>query len=74
MVIAKQSIRYKVRIPLGASNFLGPALRQSQSIPDLCGGGALHRSEVYLTMVGTRSGPTLEGFLIIKNKIRMVIA
>jgi hypothetical protein len=26
------------------------------------------RSEVYLTRVGTRSGPALEGFLVIKNK------
>jgi hypothetical protein len=31
-------------------------------------GGVLHESEVYPTGVGTQSGPTLEGFLIIKKK------
>jgi hypothetical protein len=36
-------------------------------LPDLCGGGALHGSEVYLTRVGSRSGPALEGFLVIKK-------
>jgi len=34
-------------------------------LPDLCGGGALHGSEVCLTWVVTRSGLILEGFLII---------
>lgn len=39
-------------------------------LSDLCGGGALHGSEVCLTRVGTRSGPALEGFLVIKKEKR----
>jgi hypothetical protein len=30
--------------------------------------GVLHGFEVYLTGVGTQSGPALEGFLVIKLK------
>jgi hypothetical protein len=30
--------------------------------------GILHRYEVYLTGVGTRNGPALKGFLVIKKK------
>jgi len=37
-------------------------------LPDPCRGSVLHRSEVYLTGVGTQSGPTLEGFLVIEKK------
>lgn len=56
-------MRSKVRIPLGANNSLGPASL------DLCGGSALHGSEVYLRGVDTRSDSALEGFFVIKIKI-----
>lgn len=36
-------------------------------LPDPCGGGTLHGSNVYLIGVGTRSGPTLEEFLVINK-------
>jgi hypothetical protein len=51
----------KVQIPLGANNSLGP-------LPDLCGWGALHRFEVYLVGVGTRSGFALKGSSLSKKK------
>jgi hypothetical protein len=35
----------------------------------VCEGNALHGSEVYSTSVGTRSGPALEEFLVIKKKM-----
>jgi len=40
-------------------------------LPDPSGGSALHRFEVYLTGMGTRSDPALEGFLVIKKKKKM---
>jgi hypothetical protein len=50
-------IRSRVRIPLGANNFLGPRPQQSRVLPNSCGGGgALHGSEV-----GTQSSPALGG-------------
>jgi hypothetical protein len=61
--------RSKVQILLGANNFLGQPASKVGVLPDLCGGGALHTSEVYPTWVGIQSGPALEGFLVkIKNK------
>jgi hypothetical protein len=42
-------------------------------LPDPCGGGALNGSKVYLRGVGTRSGPALEGFLIIKKKRKLIV-
>jgi hypothetical protein len=52
--------------------FWGQPPGEAGVLPDPCGGGALHGSEVYLTMVGTRSGPALEGFLVIKKKFHIV--
>jgi hypothetical protein len=46
----------------------GQPAGKARVLPDLCRRGALHGSEVYLTGVGTRSGLTLEGFLVIKKK------
>jgi hypothetical protein len=37
-------------------------------LPDPCGGGALHGSEIYLTGVDTQSGTVLEEFIVIKKK------
>jgi len=53
--------------PLGANNSLGQPAGEVRVLPDPCGGSALHGSEVYLTGVGTRSDPALEGFLVIKK-------
>jgi hypothetical protein len=39
-------------------------------LPDPCGRDTLHKSEVYLIGVGTRSAPTLKGFFVIKNELR----
>jgi hypothetical protein len=60
-------MRSKVQIPLGANNSFETTCRRSQSIIRSMWRGVLHRSEVYLTGVGTRSSPTLEGFLVIKK-------
>jgi hypothetical protein len=46
----------------------GQPVDEAGVLPDLCGGGALHESEVYLTRVSTLSGCTLEGFLVIEKK------
>jgi hypothetical protein len=46
----------------------GQSAGEAGVLSDLCGGGALHGSEVYLTGVSSRSGPALEGFLVIKKK------
>jgi len=46
----------------------GQLVGEAGVLPDPCRWGTLHGSEVYLTVVGTRSGLTLEGFLIIKKK------
>jgi hypothetical protein len=40
---------------------------------DSYGRSALHGFDVYLTGVGTRSDPALEGFFVIKNKIDLLI-
>jgi hypothetical protein len=37
-------------------------------LPDPYGEGALPGPKVYLTKVGTRSGPALEGFFVINKK------
>ena len=61
-------MRSKVRIPLSANNSLGQPTSKARVSHDPCGGGALQGFKVYLTWVGTRSGPILEGFLVIKKE------
>jgi hypothetical protein len=56
MINYKPNDDFKSHISIGGKN------------PYRCGDGALHRSEVYSTMVGTRSGPTLDGFIVIEKK------
>jgi len=46
----------------------GQPADKAEVLPDSCEGGALHGSEVYLIGVDIRSGPALEGFLLIKKK------
>jgi hypothetical protein len=46
----------------------GQLVGEARVLPNPCGGGALYEFEVYLTGVGTRSGPALKGFLVIKKK------
>ena len=48
--------------------FWGQPVDEAGVLPDPCGGGALHESEVHLTRVSTLSGCTLEGFLVIEKK------
>jgi len=45
----------------------GQPASEARVLPDPCEDGALHGSEVYLTGVGTRSDPALEGFPVIKK-------
>jgi hypothetical protein len=46
----------------------GQPTDEAKILPYPCGGSALHGSEVYLTGVGTQSGPAFEGFLVIKRR------
>jgi hypothetical protein len=61
-------MRSKVRILLGANNSFGQPTGEARVLPNPCGGGVLHGSEVYLIGVSTRNGHALERFLVIKNK------
>ncbi|XP_062159652.1 uncharacterized protein LOC133866996 [Alnus glutinosa] len=45
----------KVRIPLSETISKSQSAGEARILRDLCGGGALHESDVYLTGVGTRS-------------------
>jgi hypothetical protein len=42
-------MRSEVRIPLDVNNSLRPAAGEAGVLPNPCGRGALHGSEVYLT-------------------------
>lgn len=64
-------IKSKVQILLTANNSLDQPTSEAGVLPDACEGNALHGSEVYSTSVGTRSGPALEEFLVIKKNIYM---
>jgi hypothetical protein len=53
----------------------GQLTSEAGVLPNPCGWGTLHGSEVYLTGVGTQSGPALEGFfviIIIKNEFFVI--
>jgi hypothetical protein len=41
----------------------GQTTSKAKLLPDPCGRDALHGFEVYLTRMGTQSGPAFEGFL-----------
>jgi hypothetical protein len=56
-----------VRIPLVQIVLWGQPADEAVILSDSCGGGALHRSEVYAIGVGTQSGHAFEGFLVIKK-------
>jgi hypothetical protein len=48
--------------PLVQTIFWGQPAGEVGVLPDLCGDGVLHESEVYLTWVDIRSDPALKGF------------
>jgi hypothetical protein len=51
----------------------GQRTGKAKVLPDPCGGGTLQGLKVNLTGVGTRSSPTLEGFLVIKKEEEKVL-
>jgi hypothetical protein len=60
----------KEKFFLGCKYFIWamPTGKVIGALPNPCGGDALHGSKVYLKGVGTRSGPTMEGFFVIKRE------
>jgi len=47
----------------------GQSVGEIRVLFDPCGGGSLHGSEVHPTGMGTRIGPVLDGFFVIKKKL-----
>jgi hypothetical protein len=66
-------MRSKVQIPLSANNSLGPAHRRSQIITRSMLRGRFTWVRGLLDRVGTRSGPVLEGFFVIKKKRKRIV-
>ena len=52
----------------------GQSAGEAEILPDPCGRGALHGSEVYLRGAGTRNDLALEGFLVIKKKKMYIVS